>query len=116
MAINQITLAQLQSEIQSFGVQLSLLLGHQIPTFANDIINVIGINGLQAAPYSLSSADATLLFNAAQDLANFCKVYSGLMYVVAGGTVNSGIPTNNDGTHFGYPFNINVNKCDGLGY
>lgn len=115
MAINQITLAQLTNEIASFGVQLNLLLNHQIATFAADVL-AIGATALQAAPYSLSSADANTLVAAAQDLDNLRKVYAGLMYVASGGSVNAGTPTNNDGTHFGYPFNINVNKCSGLGY
>jgi len=114
--LNQITLAQLLSEIQSFGVQLNLLLNHQVLLFANDVVNVIGINGLQAAPYSLSSGDASTLFAACQDLDRFRKVYGGLGYVTAGATVNSGVYHDNDGSNFGYPFNINVNKCDGLGY
>jgi hypothetical protein len=111
--INQITLAQLTSEILSIGVQLGNILNVQVFNFAADVV-AIGTAGLQAAPYSLASADATLLFNACQDLDHFRQVYAGLMYVAAGATVNSGVPTANDGTHFGYNFGINVNQCDGL--
>jgi hypothetical protein len=114
MAINQPTLAQVQQEILSLGTQMNALFT-RIQMY-NTFIAALGTAGLQAAPYSLSSGDATTLFSAAADLDNFRKVYSGLMYVTSGATVNTGTPTNNDGTHFGYPFGINVGKIDGFGY
>lgn len=115
ITINAITPAQINSEILSIGVQLNQLLNVQVFNFCTKIV-AIGVAGLEAAPYSYAAADATALFNACQDLLNFRLVYAGSMYIAAGATVNSGVPTNNDGTHFGYPFNINVNQIDGLGF
>lgn len=115
MAINQITLSQLTNEIQSIYSMLNTQLVGRITTFANDVI-AIGTTNLQAAPYNLSSADATALFNAAQDLLNFAKVWQGTEYVTAGATANTGVPTANDSTHFGYPFYLNPSKVAGLGY
>lgn len=114
MPINQITKAQIESEILSIGTALKQTLNVQALNWANAVV-AIGVTALQAAPYSYSSGDANLLFNAAQDLLNCRLVYQGLKYVVAGATQNSGVPTANDGTHFGYPFNINVDQCDGFG-
>ncbi len=114
MAINQVTLTQVQNEILAMGAQLNSFF-NRVQLYAV-FIQGLGVAGLEAAPYSMSSADATLVFNAAQDLDNFRKVYAGLEFVASGATLNSGTPTPNDGTHFGYPFSLNVGKCAGLGY
>ena len=114
MAINQVTLAQLQSEIQALGTQLNSMF-YRVQLYAALVIG-IGITALQAAPYSMSSADATALFNAAQDLDHFRQVYTGAYYVASGATLNTGVPTANGAGAFGYPFNSGVSKLDGLGY
>jgi hypothetical protein len=115
LAINQITLAQLTNEAQSIYNQLNSLLIYRGNIWANDII-AIGVAGLQTVPYSLTAGDATALFNAAQDILNFEKVWLGTVYVTPGATVNTGVPTANDSTHFGYPFSLNPSKVAGLGY
>jgi hypothetical protein len=115
MAVNQVTAAQLQSEVQAIFSQLENLLSFRIAHYAAIVLN-LGTSGLQAAPYSMSAGDATDLFNAANDLDKFRKVWTGLMYVASGATLNTGVPTANDATHFGYPFNSNPGKCAGLGY
>lgn len=114
MSINPVTLAMLSDKIRSIGIALNTLFVDNVVPYTNFVINV-GVNGLQVAPYNLSSADANLLFNSCQDLANLYKVYQGLMYVASGATVNTGVPTANGAGAFGYPFNINVNQCLGLG-
>lgn len=115
MPINQITLAQLTNEALAIYDTLNQLLTYRVLTWAADV-NAIGLSALQAAPYNLSLSDAQALINAANDLDNFRKVWTGAMYVAAGATLNTGVPTNNDGTHFGYPFNLNPSKVAGLGY
>lgn len=109
-----ITKAMLDSEIASMGVQFNSLFD-RVRRF-NAAVTAIGSTALQAAPYAYSSAEATTLLAAAGDLDKLRQVYTGAMYVAAGATVNTGVPTANDGTHFGYPFSINVDKTDGFGY
>ena len=114
MSVNPVNLSMLSDKIRSIGIALNTLFADNIVPYTNFVI-ALGSSGLQAAPYNMSSGDATLLFNSCQDLANLYKVYQGLMYVASGATVNTGVPTANGAGAFGYPFNINVNQCLGLG-
>lgn len=114
MAVNQVTTTQLTGEALSIDVQMNSLM-NRINLWTAFVI-AVGTGGLQAAPYNMTSGDATDLFNAAQDWSNYRKVFLGLMYVTFGATLNTGTPTNNDVTHFGYPFNANPGKVAGLGY
>ena len=56
------------------------------------------------------------LINAYNDLNTLGKVYYGNDYVASGATVNSGTPTANDATHFGFNFSITVGKAAGIGF
>lgn len=112
--VNQVTLAQLLSEAMAIYVTQNQLL-NRISSWATLVTN-LGIAGLQAAPYSMTSGDATDLFNAANDWLKFRKTALGLGYVTFGATAGTGTPTDNDGTHFGYNFFVNPSKVAGLGY
>jgi hypothetical protein len=79
-------------------------------------LDAIGLAGLQAAPYNMSAGDAQALINAYNDLNTLSKVYYGNDYIVAGATVNSGVPTANDASHFGYNFDISIGKAAGIGF
>jgi hypothetical protein len=76
----------------------------------------IGLAGLQLAPYNMTATDAQALINMYNDLNTLGKVYYGTNYVAPGATVNSGVPTANDGTHFGYNFDISIGKAAGIGF
>lgn len=115
MAVNQITLGQITSELLSINAQLNALMTRCGLLFS-DVVTGIGLAGLEAAPYSLSAGDAQNVMNAITDMQHFFLVYQGLWFVASGSTLNSGVPTANDGTHFGYPFQINITKTGGLGY
>lgn len=114
MSVNQTTTKQLTEEAQTHNNELNARF-YRIQLWASQII-ALGVAGLTAAPYSMTSPDATALFNSAQDMDNLRKVWQGLMYVTSGATLNSGVPNNNDATHFGYPFYLNPSKTANLGY
>jgi hypothetical protein len=114
MAVNQITSSDINAYLSSTYQQFNSLFLLFQPQRANAIIQ-IGVTALQAAPYSYSSADATNIFNACQDLNNLSLVVQGLAYVTSGATLNSGVPTANSAGKFGYPFLINVAKVGGFG-
>lgn len=117
MAVNQVTQAQVESDLRN--ALASLNQSVQNWTLLYNLITAIGTAGLQAAPYSYSSGDATNIFNAATDLYRLGQVAQGLYYVASGATLNSGAPTANDASHFGYPFvgpAANINKVGGQGF
>lgn len=115
MAVNQISLAQITNQLLQFNAQFNQLM-NLVGLFYTDVVTGIGLAGLQAAPYSLSTADAQSVMNAVTDMFHFFQVYQGLMYVASGATLNSGVPTANDASHFGYPFDINIAKVGGIGF
>lgn len=115
MAVNQISPAFINNELQANFTQLEQE-QNRINQLYQDVVVGIGLAGLQAAPYSYSAADAQLVMNAITDMRNLFQVFQGLMYVASGATAGSGVPTANDGTHFGYPFVNNISKTGGPGY
>lgn len=115
MPINQITLGQITSELQSLGSQFNALM-NRVGLLKVDVVDGIGLANLQATPYNLALADAQAVMNSITDMWHFFQVYQGLWYVNPGGSLNAGVPAANDATHFGYPFNLNVSKTAGLGY
>ncbi len=100
------------AQVAAFGVQLNNLF-FQIQTFAATLDATVDAS-LTALGYS--SADIALLRSAYRDLNKFRQVYAGTMFVAAGATLNTGVPTANDGTHFGYQFSLFANQVDGVGY
>ncbi len=115
MAVNQISLSQINNELQSIYAQINSIQA-RVNQFYADVVTGIGLTALQAAPYSYSSADAQAVMNSVTDMYHLFQVCQGLWYVASGGTLNGGAPTANDPTHFGYPFYINIAKTGGLGY
>lgn len=113
MSVGQvIDKATIDSQIGSFGRQLNSLF-FQIQTFAASL-DALADAALTVLGYS--AGDIALLRSAYRDLNKFRQVYSGAYYVTAGGSLNTGVPTANDATHFGYPFSIFVNQVNGIGY
>jgi hypothetical protein len=112
-------------QIAAFGVQLNNLFT-QIKQFTltldaigDSTFTTAGIPKTPTDPTVLAtytSGELTQLRTAYRDLNKLALVYTGAWYVASGATVNSGVPTANDATHFGYPFSMAVGALDGLGY
>ena len=78
MAVGQaITVPLLNSQLANLANQTDGLLieWHQFRTYVTGAGG--GLAGLQAAPLSLSSADATLVFNTSSDLEQLYQIYIG---------------------------------------
>jgi hypothetical protein len=117
MAIGASTLniANINAIIGQWAVQLADM-SIQVPIMYTQLFN-IGLAGLQAAPYNLSSTDAQNLLNLIADMQTLVTgVYNGSYYITSGTTVNSGVPTANSAGHFGYNFSINISKGAGIGF
>lgn len=102
----------IDSQLSSFGKQLNALF-FQVQTFTA-ALDATADGTLTTLGYS--SGDIAVLRSAYRDLNKFRQVYSGAYYVASGGSLNAGVPTANDATHFGYPFSIFVNQVNGIGY
>jgi hypothetical protein len=73
----QLTSAGFNAQIGSMASALDGVMNqwHQMRTYITGAGG--GLSGLQAAPLSLSSADATVVFNAAADLEQLYQIYIG---------------------------------------
>ncbi len=114
MSVNQVAPVQLTSEILAV-VAARNAHNDRVTKLANFII-ALGTTALQAAPYSFSAGDATAIFNFAQDQLHDVAVYNGTWFVASGATLNSGVPTANGASAFGYPFATSAGVVGGLGY
>lgn len=85
---------------------------------SDNTFTVTGIPKSQSDPtlVQYSAGDLTATRNTYRDLNKLGLVYQGLYYVAAGATQNTGVPTANDGTHWGYPFNLAGSQIAGLGF
>lgn len=104
--------ATIDGQIASFGTQFNAIF-NQVQLFAAALDATVDAT-LTALGYS--AGDISQLRSAYRDLNKLRQVYSGAMYVASGATLNSGVPTANDATHFGYPFSLFVSQVDGIGY
>lgn len=106
--------ANINAIIGNWAVQLQQMFLQVVQFKAT--LDAIGLGGLEAAPYSMSATDAQNLINAYNDLATLASVYNGLTYIAFGATVNSGVPTANSASHFGYNFSLTIGKASGIGF
>ena len=90
---------------------LNVALAQQVPQ-VYAVLAGIGGAGLQAAPYSFSSADAANIMTVIEDLNNLYKIYTGAMYVTNGATPGTGVPTVGNG----YDFRVFASRVWGFGY
>ena len=109
--------------VAQFGITLNYL-ANQVKQFtttmdavADNTLTTAGIAKSQTDPtlVTYTSGELTQLRNAYRDLNKWFLVYTGNWYVASGATVNTGVPTANDATHWGYPFSLAVGAIDGLG-
>lgn len=105
-----LTKANIDTEIANFQIQQN-----NLDDKATDMWNVLeGTADATLTSLGYSAGDITLLRSIYRDYYHFMQVRKGLWYVAPGATAGSGVPTANDGTHFGYNFTVFASQAGGL--